>query len=67
MVETDKYIEVADGNFERKTNRRISNMRDDKGKPFIATLYKVLFAPGLCDRLFFHYYVYEFGTYLPFS
>ena len=27
-------------------------MCDDKGKPFIATLYNVIFDPELCDRLF---------------
>ena len=27
-------------------------MCDDNGKPFIATLYNVLLAPDLCDRLF---------------
>ena len=27
-------------------------MRDDNGKPFIATLYSVLLAPDLCDQLF---------------
>ena len=27
-------------------------MRDDNGKPFIDTLYNLLFAPDLCDKLF---------------
>ena len=27
-------------------------MCDDNGKTFIATLYNILFAPDLCDRLF---------------
>ena len=27
-------------------------MCDDNGKPFVATLYNVLLAPDLCDRLF---------------
>ena len=28
-------------------------MCDDNGKKFVATLYNVLLAPGLCDRLFY--------------
>ena len=28
-------------------------MCDDNGKTFVATLYNVLLAPDLCDRLFF--------------
>ena len=27
-------------------------MRDDNGKPFIATLYNMLLAPDMCDKLF---------------
>ena len=30
----------------------MSEMCDDNRKPFIATLYNVLLAPDLCDRLF---------------
>ena len=49
-----KYIEVADGHHvtaKQKGQVRIQ-MCDDNGKTFIATLYKVLLAPELCDRLF---------------
>ena len=54
LVETDKYIEAADGNFitEKKTGEFQIKMRGDNLKPFIATLYNVLLAPDLCDRLF---------------
>ena len=41
-------------------------MYGDNGKPFIAKLYKVILSPGLCDCLYFHYYVDEFGIYLIF-
>ena len=55
LVETDKYIEVADGNFftAKKTGEVQINMHNDDGKPFIATLCNVLLVPDLCDRLFF--------------
>ena len=53
LVGIDKYIEVTDGHFHSKTNRRSSNkMRDNNGKPLIAVLYNVLLAPDLCGRLF---------------
>ena len=51
---TDRYNEVADGNHvtaKQKGQVRIQ-MRNDNGKSFIATLYNVLLAPDLCDRLF---------------
>ena len=51
LVETDNYIEVADGNFvtvKQKGEIKIK-MRNDNENPFIATLYNVLFAPDLCD------------------
>ena len=28
-------------------------MRNDNGEPFISTLYNLLFAPDLCDQLFY--------------
>ena len=37
----------------KKTVEVQIKMRGNNGKPFIATLYNVLFAPDLCDRLFF--------------
>ena len=54
LEDTDKYIEVADGHHvtaKQKGQVRIQ-MCDDNGKTFIATLYNVLLAPDLCDRLF---------------
>ena len=51
---TDKYIEVAYGHHvtaKQKFQVRIQ-MCHDNGKTFIATLYNVLLAPDLCDRLF---------------
>ena len=51
MVETDSYIEAADVDFvtEKKTGEFQINMCNGNGKPFIAVLYNVLFAPDLCD------------------
>ena len=54
LEDTDKYIEVADRHHvtaKQKGQVRIK-MYDDNGKTFIATLYNVLLAPDLCDRLF---------------
>ena len=54
LEDTDKFIEVADGHHvtaKQKGSVRIQ-ICDDKGKKFIATLYNVLLAPDLCDRLF---------------
>ena len=54
LKDTDKYIEVADRHHvmaKQKGQVRIQ-MCDDNGKTFIATLYNVLLAPDLCDRLF---------------
>ena len=51
---TDKYIEVADGHHvtaEKKGQVRIK-MCDNNENKFVATLYNVLLAPDLCDRLF---------------
>ena len=50
----DKFIEFADGHHvtaKQKGSVRIK-MFDDNGENFIATLYNVLLAPDLCDRLF---------------
>ena len=49
----DKFIEFADGHpvtAKQKGSVRIQ-MCDDNGKTFVATLYNVLLAPDLCDRL----------------
>ena len=54
LEDTDKFIEVADGHHvtaKQKVSVRIQ-MFDDNGKTFVATLYNVLLAPELCDRLF---------------
>ena len=54
LEDTDKFIEVADGNHvtaKQKGSVRIQ-MCDDNGKTLFTTLYNVLLAPDLCDRLF---------------
>ena len=54
LEDTDKFIEVADGHHvtaKQKGSVRIK-MCDDNGKTFVATLYNVLLAPDLCNRLF---------------
>ena len=54
LEDTDKFIEVADGHHvtaKQKGSVRIQ-MSDDNGNTFVATLYNVLLAPDLCDRLF---------------
>ena len=54
LEDTDKFIEVADGNHvtaKQKGSVRIQ-MCDNNGKTLVATLYNVLLAPDLCDRLF---------------
>ena len=54
LEETDKFIEVTDGNHvtEKQKGQVRIQMCDDNRKTFIATLYNVLLAPDLCDRLF---------------
>ena len=54
LEDTDKSIEDADRhhvNAKQKGSVRIQ-MFDDNRKTFVATLYNVLLAPDLCDRLF---------------
>ena len=54
LEDTDKYIEAADGHHvtaKQKGQVQIQ-MCDDNGNSFITTLYSVLLAPNLCDRLF---------------
>ena len=54
LEDTDKFIEVADGHHvtaKQKGSVRIQ-MFDDNRETFIATLYNILLAPDLCDRLF---------------
>ena len=54
LEDTGKYIEVADIHHvtaKQKVQARIK-MCGNHGDPFIATLYNVLLAPDLCNRLF---------------
>ena len=54
LEDTDKFVEVVDGHHvmaKQKGSVRIQ-MCDDNGKTFVATLYNVILAPDLCDRLF---------------
>ena len=54
LEDTDKFIEVAGGHHvtaKQKGSVRIQ-MCDNNGKTFVATLYNVLLALDLCDRLF---------------
>ena len=54
LEDTDKFIEVTDGHHvtaEKKSSVRIQ-MCDDNGKKLVSTLYNLLLAPDLCDRLF---------------
>ena len=54
LEDTDKYIEVADiYHVTAKQKGQVQiKMCDYNGDPLIATLYKLLLAPDLCDRLF---------------
>ena len=54
LEDTDKYIEVTDGHHvtaKQKGQVQIQ-MCDNNRKSFIATLYNVILAPDLCNRLF---------------
>ena len=52
--DTDKFIEVADGNHVTAKQKGLVRIQmfDNNRETFIATLYNVLMAPDLCDRLF---------------
>ena len=54
LKDTDRYIEVADGHHIRakKKGQVQIKMRNNNRYTFIATLYNVILAPDLCDRLF---------------
>ena len=54
LEDTGKYIESTDGHHvtEKQKGQVRIQMCDDNGKTFIATVYNVLLAPDLCDRLF---------------
>ena len=53
LVETYKYVQVADGNLVtvKKTGELQIKIRYDYGKPFVATLYNLLLTPYLCDQM----------------
>ena len=54
LEDTDKYIEVVDGHHvtaKQKGQVRIQ-MCNNNRKTSIATLYNIILAPDLCDRLF---------------
>ena len=53
LEDTYKFIEIVDGHHvtaKQKGSVRIQMFDDNEGT-FIATLYNVLLAPDLCDRL----------------
>ena len=54
LEDTDKCIEVANGHHITAKQKGLVRIKmcDDNGKKFVATLYNVLLAPDLCDRLF---------------
>ena len=54
LVDTDKYIEVADGHHvtEKQKFQVQIQMCDNNRNTFIASLYNVHLAPDFCDRLF---------------
>ena len=54
LEDTDKFIEVADEHnvTAKQKGSLLIQMCDDNGKTFVATLYNVLLAPDLCDKLF---------------
>ena len=53
LEDTDKNIEVADGNhiMSKQKGQVWIKKCDNNGDNFIATLHNVLLAPDLCDRL----------------
>ena len=55
LVEMEKYIEVADGNFftQKQTGGVQIKIRNGNGKYCTSILYNVLFTTYLCDWLFF--------------
>ena len=64
----DKFIKVADGHHvtvKQKGSVRIQ-MCGDNRNTFVATLYNVLLAPDLCDRLF-SVYALDFSDLRIFS
>ena len=64
LVETDEYVEVADGTFfkAKQTGEFQIKMCDNIYTPFIATLNDLRVPMNI-----FHCYVNEFRTYLTFS
>ena len=54
LEDTDKYIEVTDGNHVTEQQKRQAQIKmcDGNGDTFIATLHNVLLALDICNRLF---------------
>ena len=52
LEDTDKNIEVVDGNHATAKQKGQIKMCDDNGDTFIVTLHNVLLAPDIYDRLF---------------
>ena len=54
LKDTDTFIEVTDGHHvtAKQKGSVCIKMCDDNGKTFFATLYNLLLAQDLCDRLF---------------
>ena len=54
LEDTDKYIEVSDRYHvtAKQKGQVLIQMCDNNEKTFITTLYNVLLAPDLCNRLF---------------
>ena len=54
LEDTDKYIEVADGNYvmAKQKLQVHTRMYGNNGDPFITTLHNIIFAPDLCNILF---------------
>ena len=54
LVEADRYIEVSDGDFVtgKQTGQVQIKMCYENEKRYIATLYNMLLALDLCDKLF---------------
>ena len=59
----DKYIEVTDAHYitSKQTLQVYMIMHNDHEKLFIATIYNVIFAPALSNRLFYIIALMDFG------
>ena len=63
LEDTDKYIEVVDGhNVTAKQNGQVQiKTCNNNGNNFIATLYNLILAPDLCNKLFSIITLINFG------